>query len=238
MTQAEPNTLAEETIFPLVITLDTDNTACVSGATPDRRWLRPEPVLFEEVSGATPLYQYFQPVTIELAASRADDARPEDRHVVGAATHAGAPLSLDDQGELLVKMTDASVDQAFAGLRSVGVVHVEARRLYRQRSTGGKRFVRLAFTDTTGVEYDWIVRDVRFLAPFPDPAHPDDADWLEGFAARLKAEPFYMSIGLTKPTGRFPGQFRGCHPLVVGVHGATEELLMRSQGRRYALGTS
>lgn len=238
MTDPEQGTVADETIFPLVITLDTDNTACVSGATSDGRWLRPEPVQFDEVSGPAPLYQYFTPVTVGLSASRADDARPEDRHLARAAVNAGLSLSIDERGELLAELADASVEEAFAGLRSVGVVRVEAQRLYRQRSTGGKRFVRLAFTDATGAAYDWIVRDIRFLTPFPDPAHPDDADWLEGFAAELTAGPFHMSVGLTKPTGRFPGQFRGCHPLVVGVHGATEELLSRSPAVRDALGAS
>jgi hypothetical protein len=28
----------------------------------------------------------------------------------------------------------------------------------------------------------------------------------------------FLALGLTKPNHRFPGRFRGCHPLVVGIH--------------------
>ncbi|MFY9806455.1 MAG: hypothetical protein WAK86_04215 [Pseudonocardiaceae bacterium] len=230
--------IQRETLIPLVITLDTEGGACVSGATLDGRWFRPEPVTVEQVSPDNPLYQYYRPVAVELSASHAADARPEDRDIVRPAEPAGAPLPAAEREDLVNTLADASVAEAFSGLRSVGMLRVQVQRLYRQRSTGGKVFLRMEFADPVGDVYDWIVRDIQLLQPFSDPTSPDAASLLEAFLVHLATEPIYISVGLTKPNGRFPGRFRGCHPLVVGVHGATEHLPRRGREHTDARGVA
>ncbi len=208
---------APTTLIPLAITLDTDDGACVAGVTASGRWLRPEPVTAADVTGSTPRYRFFRPVAVELVASPEPDARPEDRAVTGPVTETGAALDVAERAELLGRVADDSVELAFAGERSAGLVRARVRGFERRRSTGGRSFLRLAFTDPAGADHDWIVRDVRALRAFggsgEDTALAEARAW-------LAAAPVFLSIGLTKPNGRFPGRFRGCHPLVVGVHPA------------------
>ena len=226
----------QETLIPLVITLDTESGACVSGLTRDGRWLRPEPVTVEQVSPDNALYRYFHPVTVGMSASHAADARPEDRDIVRPAEPAGPALPAAQRVALLDRFADPSVAEAFSGSRSVGVVRVQVHRLHWQRSTGGKNFLRMEFADPLGEIHDWIVRDIQLLQAFPHPQSQVGTSTLETFLGHLAAEPIYISVGLTKPNGRFPGRFRGCHPLVVGVHGATGHLtsdyLPRKEGER------
>jgi hypothetical protein len=209
-------------LYPLVITRDTDGGACVSGCTEDGLWFRPEPVTADEVEGTDPLYQYFRPVHVGLSASHERDARPEDRNIAMAASPAGQALSEAERDNLLRKVADPSVEDAFAGERSVGVVELTARRVYAQRSTGGRTFLRLEFSDSPGKAFDWIIRDVQLLRAFPEPGAARAE--LEELSAVVAAAPRFVSVGLTKPDGRFPGRFRGCHPLVVGLHGIVRDL--------------
>lgn len=212
----------QELIYPLVITLDTDGAACVSGCTEDGVWFRPEPVTAVQVQADDALYQYFRPVLVGLTPSHESDARPEDRFVARAASPAGDALSGFERDALLQKIADASVEEAFAGGRSVGVVELRVRRVYAQRATGGKTFLRLEFADATDEVFDWIIRDIQLLQAFPDPAAAHDE--LDRLTTRIAGVPRHVSIGLTKPNGRFPGRFRGCHPLVVGMHGIDQDL--------------
>ncbi|ANN17146.1 hypothetical protein SD37_16850 [Amycolatopsis orientalis] len=206
------------TLVPLAITLDTEGGACVAGVTAAGRWLRPEPVTAADVTGAVPRYRFFQPVTVTLAASAEPGARPEDRAIAGPVTDAGPALDTAERAGLLDRIADDSVERAFAGERSAGLVRARVRGFERRRSTGGRSFVRVAFTDPAGADHDWIVRDVRVLRAFGETGD------LTGAQTVLAAAPVFLSIGLTKPNGRFPGRFRGCHPLVVGVLTADADL--------------
>ncbi|MEU8588291.1 hypothetical protein AB0C59_15025 [Streptomyces sp. NPDC048664] len=196
-----------ETFLPLAVTLDTDGGACVAGLDADGRWIRPEPVTADEVGPEGP-YAFFRPVRLGLGPSTEPDARPEDRAVRTPPRPAGEALGAAARARLLRDSADAGVEAAFAGERSAGLVAVQVRRLYGRPSTGGRSFLRMEFTDASGAEHDWIVRDRRLVRRFPAP-HQDPPPDLAG--------PCFLSIGLTKPNGRFPGRFRGCHPLVVGV---------------------
>ncbi|WP_030241107.1 hypothetical protein [Streptomyces sp. NRRL S-350] len=197
-----------DTLVPLAVTLDADGGACVAGLDADGRWIRPEPVTAGEVGPDGP-YAFFRPVRIGLGPSTEADARPEDRTVLEAPRPAGQALDAAARERLLNETADATVAEAFAGERSAGLVLATVRRIYGRRSTGGRSFLRVEFTDASGAEYDWIVRDWRLVRRFPAPVEGP----LPGSAG-----PCFLSIGLTKPNGRFPGRFRGCHPLVVGVH--------------------
>ncbi|MCG0287988.1 hypothetical protein [Streptomyces sp. PSAA01] len=195
------------TLLPLAVTLDAGGGACVAGLDLDGRWIRPEPVTAEQVGPEGP-YAFFHPVRIGLGPSTEPDARPEDRAVIAPPRPAGPALDPAMRERLLKDTADATVEKAFAGERSAGLVPADVRRVYGRRATGGRSFLRLEFTDASGAEHDWIVRDARLVRAFPAP--------LEGPLPDL-AGPCFLSIGLTKPNGRFPGRFRGCHPLVVGV---------------------
>ncbi len=204
------------TLVPLAVTLADGEAACVAGLSDDGAWLRPEPIAAGQVTGDDPVYDFFRPVGLDLAPSVEPDARPEDRAVV-TGPHPGASVPAPQRAALLRAHADHTVEDAFRGERSTGLVQVRPLRLRHRRATGGRTFLRLTFTDASGTEYDWIVRDVRLLR---DLAPGADADDLAPALAGPQAPALYLAIGLTKPNGRFPGRFRGCHPLVVGVHPA------------------
>jgi hypothetical protein len=88
------------------------------------------------------------------------------------------------------------------------------REVYLRRSTGGRIFVRCRFADGSGAGYDWIVPEIAFAARARELIHSGRP----GTGDLAGAEAVYLALGLTKPNGRLPGRFGGCHPLVVGVH--------------------
>ncbi|MEU6021895.1 hypothetical protein [Micromonospora sp. NPDC047134] len=203
-------------LVPLAVTLAEGEGACVAGLTDDGSWLRPEPVTAAQVTGEDPVYDFFRVVTLDLGAGTEPDARPEDRAVL-ADPRPGAFVPQARRAALLRRYTDATVEEAFGGERSAGLVEVRPLRLHHRRATGGRTFLRLTFVDACDTEYDWIVRDVRMLRDFATAADPDD---VAPALAGPDAPALFLAVGLTKPNGRFPGRFRGCHPLVVGVHPA------------------
>ncbi|MFI6287523.1 hypothetical protein ACIBCM_22725 [Streptomyces sp. NPDC051018] len=201
-------------IVPLAVTLDTEGGACVAGVGADRRWIRPEPVAAGQVTGGDPVYAMHRPVLLALGPAAGPAVRPEDRSVHGTPRSAGPGLGPAEQSALLAAVADPDVGTAFAGERSAGLVAVRPLRWYRRRSTGGRTFLRLEFTDRSGERFDWIVRDVRLLGA------DGRAPRLPALPAGPEAPEVYAAVGLTHPNGRFPGRFRGCHPLVVGLHPA------------------
>lgn len=210
-------------LVPLAVTLDTEGGACVAGVTAQGRWLRPEPVTAAEVTGADPVYTMHRPVRLDLGPATGGDARPEDRAVRGTPRRAGPFAGPDERAALLAAVADPDVATAFADGRSAGLVAVRPLRYRRQRSTGGRTFLRLEFTDRTGERFDWIVRDVRLLLDNDLRLPPNgDADGRDPgtLPAGPGAPELFAAVGLTHPNHRFPGRFRGCHPLVVGLHPA------------------
>ncbi|MFF8960030.1 hypothetical protein [Streptomyces sp. NPDC014894] len=215
-------------LVPLAVTLDTDGGACVAGVTPERRWIRPEPVTAAQVTGGDPVYAMHRPVLLALGAPTGPRARPEDRSVHGAPRPARPPLAPAERTGLLADVADPDIATAFAGGRSAGLVAVRPLRYHRRRATGGRTFLRLEFTDASGELFDWIVRDVRLLGDgddgpirvTPDPGDPGGGDPAAALPAGTGAPLLYAAVGLTHPNDRFPGRFRGCHPLVVGLHPA------------------
>ena len=98
----------------------------------------------------------------------------------------------------------------------MGVIRVRALDVHVGRSTGRRLFHRLRFIDASDELFDWIVRDVRVLNTFSQLNSQEGAQRLRTFSESIADTAVYISIGLTKPNHRFPGRFRGCHPLVVG----------------------
>jgi len=218
-------------LLPLAITRVDAHCGCVGAITDDGAWVRPEPVMIGDVVAGDSPYRYARWTDALLAPSKAANPRPEDRALI-AADRSPAPgprLPRTEWLPFMVRYLDADVASAFAGQRSLGLVEIAARRLYVGCSTAGRRFVRVEFSDAAGAIYDWIVPDLRFTAGFWAliQSGTSEDDTSSRLLARLTAERTFFAIGLTTPNDRFPGKFRGCHPLVVGVHCAADATLGR-----------
>lgn len=209
-------------LTPMVITKIDEEYGCVSALSMEGRWIRPEPVLTSEVQGDNPYYHYRYPFHCRIAPSHASDRRPEDRDLVEHLDLSEATPVLEEEAlrQWIASHCDADVNQAFDDERSVGLVKARIERIYLQRSTRQRIFVRMVFRDPTDTSYDWIVPDVHFsttvLKLTKDAADPEQG--CAELLAHLKGSKMYLAVALTQPNNRFPGVFRGCQPLVGGVH--------------------
>jgi hypothetical protein len=203
-------------VLPYAITQVDAQHACVGSLTADGEWLRPEPVSMDMVESR---FAYGAWTELDLGPSAHGDARPEDRSMRSdpAIVDRASPGAVHALARAKV---DPDVVTALGGERSLGLVRATVERVYVKRSTGGRRFVRMAFTDGAGRAYDWIVPDLAFRRAIEGHVKGDELDPAEGarVAHGLNTQVTYLCLGLTKPNHKFPGQFRGCHPLVVGVH--------------------
>lgn len=220
MKESTPGQLSR--FLPLAITRADGRYACIGAVGEDGRWLRPEPIYLEDVEGEDGNYRYFYWTAAHLKASTAEEMRPEDRDLsrIEAEPQLLSALPETERLPFLVKHADADVDAAFAGQRSLGLIEVCVKRFYVKRATGGRSFIRGEFSDAAGEVYDWIIPEIDFgrvVSPYID-----NGMLRQAFAEHLveafgRARTFF-TVGLTKPNFRFPGKFRDCHPLIVGIH--------------------
>lgn len=209
-------------LMPMVITKIDEQHGCVSALSTDGRWVRPEPVLTMEVTGPSPFYRYRHAFHCRIAPSSAPDRRPEDRNLVAQLPlpNAAAVHTLGELQTWMASHCDADVNSAFQEERSVGLIEAIAERVYLQPSTRQRLFVRLVFRDKANSSYDWIVPDVQFsrhiLALTGNSGDPQQA--CDIALAKLQQGQLFLAVALTQPNNRFPGVFRGCQPLVGGVH--------------------
>jgi hypothetical protein len=204
----------------MAITKADDTHACVGALTMDWQWVRPEPVTLDDVSGTTSAWRYGHWTRVELGPPTVDDPRPEDRALRGGAELAGQWTAARCR-EFADSRVDATVEAALSGYRSLGMVHARLHRVYAKRATRGRLFIRFVFSDVTGEEFDWIVPDVACSVPLLSQARDGQlpAATADGIRDALQEHgPLLLTLGLTRPNNRLPGKFRGCHPLVVGVH--------------------
>jgi hypothetical protein len=201
-------------VLPVAITRVDGEQGCVGALGRDGAWVRPGPVQLTELTAESPCYSYDRWIWIDAAPCSEKDARPEDRRLVGA-PRSGDSIDSADRAALLHAHADPSVEAAFACGRSLGAVCARVHRVYLRRSTGGRDFVRMDFEDDAGVKYDFIVPDLHF-------ERWARARLEEDATSALATRKVLLALGLTKPNDRFPGRFGGCHPLVVGVHTASE----------------
>lgn len=208
--------------LPLAITRSDETYGCIGAIAEDSSWVRPEPIYLEDVERPDSSYRYFYWTSARLNPSTADEMRPEDRDLseTDGTPKLGSPLPDMERLPFLLKHADANVAAAFVEQRSLGLVEVCVECLYVKRSTGGKFFIRGQFSDSIGERHDWIIPEIAFgRVVWP---HVVDGVLTASFAELLhetfqKARTFF-AIGLTKPNFRFPGKFRNCHPLIVGIH--------------------
>jgi hypothetical protein len=208
-------------ILPMAITKADDTHACVGALTADGTWVRPEPVTLDDVTGSASPWRYGHWTQAMLGPPTVGDPRPEDRALYGADLR--EQWSAPRCRRFADKYVDATVYEALSGQRTLGMVYANLRRVYTKRATRGRVFARFAFADATGEEFDWIVPDITIAVPLL--AQARDGDLPASMAERTRDAlqqhgPLLLALGLTRPNNRFPGRFRGCHPLVVGVHPA------------------
>jgi hypothetical protein len=206
--------------LPLAITRADAGSGCVGAVTADGAWIRPQPVGESEVEG--PARRYHYGAWHEAVVSPADDpgARPEDHTLSGPV---GPPRWIEDERvlhQLLRSRPDADVASALGGERSLGLVRARVSALYLKASLARKWFLRLVFTDASGASHDWIVPEVALgaLARPHRGAEALDRGWAAAVVGYWQEVETFLTLGLTRPNHRFPGRFRGCHPLVVGIH--------------------
>lgn len=208
--------------LPLAITRAEGREACIGALEEDGQWVRPEPIYIEDVESPESSYHYFTWTAAYLKPSTAEVMRPEDRDLCreDSAPQMLSALPQVERLPFLVKHAAADVSAAFTGQRSLGLIEVRVKRFYIKRATGGRSFVRGEFSDAAGDVYDWIIPEIDFgrvVSP-----HISDGMLEQAFSERLQ-ETFgrvrvFFTVGLTKPNFRFPGKFRDCHPLIVGIH--------------------
>lgn len=206
---------------PLAITRSDPTYGCVAGLSVTGEWLRPEPIMAPEL-GTGSVYQYRRFCRAHLGPSEAKDCRPEDRHMLAptmVASNMGAGVTDIAWLKWYRDHCDADVQNCFMGERSVGLIETTPERVYAKRTTGQRVFARMVFRDATGETFDWIVPEIAFSSYVLERLSPD-ANAAEEAAIfdLLRQRKVILCLGLTKPNNRFPGKFRGCHPLVVGVH--------------------
>jgi len=207
----------------MAITKVDEVEACVGALSEDGFWVRPEPVFLSDVMAPDSPYSYFRWTKAELENSIAKDPRPEDRSITRNGTNAPCAeqtLPLNSRLDFLRTHLDSSVEKAFSGERSLGLTKVLVHRIYAKPSTAGRLFLRSEFSDSTGKTYDWIIPEidfVKFASPFVinGGLQPDFCETLQKMFRQIET---YFTLALTKPNNRFPGRFRGCHPLIVGIH--------------------
>ncbi|HEU5473537.1 MAG TPA: hypothetical protein VFV67_23065 [Actinophytocola sp.] len=210
-------------VLPMAVTQQSDTHACVGALTADGQWVRPEPVPLEQVRDRTGSpWRYNRWTAVDLGEPTVADPRPEDRELC-AEPRPAEHWSAARCREWTDRYVDRGVHEALGGQRSLGMVYADLHRVFTRRATRGRVFLRFAFSDATGEEFDWIVPDVDtsgpLLARAEDGALPDDVA-RHARDSLLRNGPLLLTLGLTRPNNRFPGKFRGCHPLVVGVHPA------------------
>jgi hypothetical protein len=196
-----------------------EHEACVGAIRVDGSWVRPESPTMAEIKAPESAFAYFRWASAALGESIELNPRPEDHHILHA-PFGEEKLSDQDQLAFLRRHQDSGAEAAFAGERSLGLIQAKINKIFVKQSTGGRTFLRAEFTDGQGETYDWIITEVRFpelIAPFlvDGQISPDFGDKLVNI---FRSAEVYFTIALTKPNNRFPGKFRGCHPVIIGIH--------------------
>lgn len=205
-------------LLPLAITTEDEDWGCVAGLDRSGRWLRPSPIPAAWARDPSGPFRYRYWTALYIL-PHPTSARPEDRAYRNPSAE-GPVLDDTTYRSLLTKAADKNVATAFSGARTAGLVRARIEAIYARRHTRGRTFLRLAFQDADRQKFDWIVPEVATTKLFSgkvvdgtlDPTAA--ADWV----AAANAVDVFLAIGLTLPNDRMPGIFRGCHPLVVGIH--------------------
>jgi hypothetical protein len=193
--------------------------SCVAGVDLHGDWIRPVPILPEHLAGTAPVFRYDY-VSCVLLGSRPTDGQAEDRTLL----ETSSPPRLVDPAtrlQLLDHATDTCVAVALSPGRSIGMVAARNCRVEARRHTGGRKYLRMSFTDLVGETFDWVCAELMLNRNWRASAEAAEAEWIER-ASRILAEidPI-LAIALGDRNDRFPGRYDGRHPLCVGIHTRT-----------------
>jgi len=215
-------TVEDVVMLPLAITRIDSTSGCAAGLTEEGRWIRPEPVLLDDVAGEDPYYVYGRPVHCRIGPSESLDRRPEDRALLERLTTPDVVTNWQGAAleTWLAAHCDAAASASFACGRSVGLIRAQLDRLAVFPSTRGRHLVKLAFVDEQGERNEWIVPCLPFstfaIATLRDEGKPEEV--AQHMIRCLRDTKVFLTLVLTKPRTNSLGTIRGCQPLVSGVH--------------------
>lgn len=205
-------------ILPLAITSEDAITRCVAGLDLLGNWVRPQPIPLSSVESPNGAfgYDHWSEILVRDAPSA---RRPEDVQLA-AEPRRGDAVAMASRAVLVRRHRAETVDAAFADGRSAAVVSATAEHIYARLHTRGRVFLRLVFRDATGERFDWILPEIATNARFLGARVGDgiDSGAVAAFLDELAAADLHLAIGLTLAASPSHDRFRGCHPLVVGVH--------------------
>ena len=199
-------------LLPLAITKSDEEYGCVGGLSLTGEWIRPIPIKVKSLIESNSPFQYRQRTNIVVNNEKIyDTIRPEDRKLISIDNNKH-PITHNQMIEIIGNHLDNDVDEAFSHNRSLGLIQATVHDIYLKPSTQKRIFIRMKFSDNKNNEYDWIVPEINLGKQIWG------LDALETQIKFLRSHTTCLCLGLTLPNNRFPGLFRGCHPLVVGVH--------------------
>ncbi len=208
-------------VTPLAITRSDNTYGCVGSVTQSGQWIRPIPILASTLEQEHSIFKYFNWTQIQVDISHEPDARLEDRQLINTEKISDRIICDHDRLCLFDSILKNNVDDVFNDSVSLGLIRAQIKNLYIKRSTGRRLFIRCVFEDTSGENYDWIVPEIqlgKIVWPYVEKDESLNNDVLDSLLNRFSRTQVYLTLGLTTPNNRFPGRFRGCHPLVVGIH--------------------
>jgi hypothetical protein len=202
-------------LLPLAMTL-VEGKACVAGLDGQGRWIRPVPVTTEMIVSSAPPFVYDYWARVRLF-ERPVGGQDEDR-VLEEVGGNPEPLTPSARREILESACVATVEEGFAGSRSAGLVVCEVLSLIARRHTGGRRYLRIGFRDASGAEHDWVCPEFTLNRIWREKEAGGDGGWLDRSVRDLAGRRTAVAVGLGDRNDRFPGRYRGRHPLCVGLH--------------------
>lgn len=205
--------------LPLAITQSEDGS-CVAGLGDDGKWYRPEPISLEQVSGETAAFSYDHWRLLRLG-PKETSAPPENRALVAFDPALPRPARAKQRLDMLAQMASPSVYSAFADGQSLGCIRATVHDIYFRRHTGGRRFLRIVFSDPAGERFDWVLPELAMNQRWAAEGGLDVPDDRRDRLLTSMGTDAYLTLALGDKNDRFPGKYDGRHPLVVGVHPVT-----------------
>lgn len=202
-------------LLPLAITQFGENV-CVAGTDLLHRWTRPAPITPAQIASDNPDFLYDHLTLLTLGA-RPDDGQAEDRSLLRVVAR---PTPVDPQRRLeaIRAVCAEDVATALADEHSIGLVRASVLQLVARRHTGGRHFLHIEFRDAGGAKHDWVCPELGLNRLWGGGDGEASMIRLERAVKKLADFEITLAVALGDRNDRFPGQYRGRHPLCVGLH--------------------
>jgi len=138
-----------------------------------------------------------------------------------------APLFLNeikaqDRSTFIKSFLDGNVSEAFSKNRTLGLIEPYVEQVYFGWSDVNKIFESsIVFHDKSGQRYKFYCTDLKWYYSWIYLFQRKKEllfQELDQLPHRLNKKETYFVIGLTKPVDEVPGPFRGCWPMIQGIH--------------------